>query len=484
MNRYLAASCTAITLASTIGICPPSVFSKEVPAGKGINCQDISSQVLRSHHLSRTDLLLARGENNEQQAERNAAAGAQRAAQPQARQAQQQNARAQGQQARQGQQQPERQAQQAQQQQARQAQEQNERQAQKAQEQAQRQQQRQQELEIKQQQQAQVQQMKEQERQQSQRVQQERLPVQQRNTEATGEPFRPGAGEPGRVPPQGPAQEGFRQNRNQEGFPGQPPVNPRQRAAMPGMPGNGSFRPRPTPPQLNVRSQVGLQKARLMPFINQNASFEEQQQARLEQRNLQAHMTALPINQAPPNYQQLPTEQTSNYFNNYQTYVNNQPLTINSQNTSFNPCPQGQWPSWWQPTPGWTYANGFTLGNLIRCGLNFLGLGWRPYYGPPPTGFVCAANYFPTPWIYSPYQASWIQPGATTFTEMGPDEGYTGPITVQVMEPVVAWIPQAYGGPPVQTTINQLVMYDAFYYPQFGRWGYVNRAGYFIWVNA
>jgi hypothetical protein len=93
-----------------------------------------------------------------------------------------------------------------------------------------------------------------------------------------------------------------------------------------------------------------------------------------------------------------------------------------------------------------------------------------------PTGYV------PTPWMYVPWQNQWRQPGMMGWAPGGPPPEYTMPITVQAVEPTQITMLNAVGMPVVQT-INQVFMYNAYYYPRWGRWGYLNRHGYFIWVN-
>ena len=58
------------------------------------------------------------------------------------------------------------------------------------------------------------------------------------------------------------------------------------------------------------------------------------------------------------------------------------------------------------------------------------------------------------------------------------------PITVQVVEPMQVTAQDPATGETEPETINQVVMYNAYYHPEVGRWGYMNRAGYFIWLNT
>jgi hypothetical protein len=65
-----------------------------------------------------------------------------------------------------------------------------------------------------------------------------------------------------------------------------------------------------------------------------------------------------------------------------------------------------------------------------------------------------------------------------------PPPDYTMPITVQVVEPMQVTAQDPATGETEPETINQLVMYNAYYHPEVGRWGYMNRAGYFIWLDT
>jgi hypothetical protein len=81
----------------------------------------------------------------------------------------------------------------------------------------------------------------------------------------------------------------------------------------------------------------------------------------------------------------------------------------------------------------------------------------------------------PTPWVYLAATNQWTQPGLYSYVNDGPDPDYTGPITVEVIEQFIG----RHG-----RIINVPYFYDAFYYPDAGRWGYVTRQGYFIWLNV
>jgi hypothetical protein len=158
--------------------------------------------------------------------------------------------------------------------------------------------------------------------------------------------------------------------------------------------------------------------------------------------------------------------------------INNQMIPMTPGTALLNVAP---YPQWYQPLPNWQYASGFNLGSL-NCGPSWLGWGWPSWCGPAPAGFFCGTDYGPTPYIYFPAAGQWREAGVFGWVD-GPDEDYTGPISVEVVEPVeipVGFNP--YGGPGMEV-INQVFMYDAYYFPDAGRWGYMDRHGYFIWLN-
>ena len=128
-------------------------------------------------------------------------------------------------------------------------------------------------------------------------------------------------------------------------------------------------------------------------------------------------------------------------------------------------------------------ASGFTFGNSIQADLNWLRWGWHPYYGPQPDGFVCARDYAPTPWIYIPAYGTWRQPGINAYVPYGPPEDYTGPISVEVFEPRQVNVSVPFGGWMPQQVINAVYFYNAYYFPEAGRYGYMNRHGNWIWLN-
>jgi len=84
--------------------------------------------------------------------------------------------------------------------------------------------------------------------------------------------------------------------------------------------------------------------------------------------------------------------------------------------------------------------------------------------------------------MYVPWLNQWRQPGQMAYAAGGPPPEYTMPITVEAVEPIQTMVANP-AGIPVPQSINQIYMYNAFYYPRFGRWGFVNRQGYFIWLN-
>ena len=230
-------------------------------------------------------------------------------------------------------------------------------------------------------------------------------------------------------------------------------------------------------------SAVPIEKAVPQPVLEPNANAGEQQHAQAVTANLQHHLFAVPGAQAPQNLSPVVNDWRNNYFNNYSAVVNNRRISINRQNTNVSYFQPNQYPTWYQPQPNWVLSNGFTLGNDIHCGLDWLQWGWHPYYGPPPEGFVCADDYFPTPWVFIPAYGVWRQPGEFAYSPAGPPYDYTGPISVEVLEPRHVRTRDPYSGWVSDRVINVVYFYNAFYYPEFERWGYMNRHGYFIWLN-
>jgi hypothetical protein len=238
-----------------------------------------------------------------------------------------------------------------------------------------------------------------------------------------------------------------------------------------------------TPPALQAHA-IQLARASALPRVASNFSGQQRQQANLATSNLQNHLIALPPNQVPQNFQNYRNQQLNNYFNNYPAVIGGQPYYINRANTYLQQVQPGYYPNWYQPQPGWGYYNGFIFGNSLTADQNWLGWGWQPYWGPPPMGFISSSDFVPTPWIYVPAYDCWRQPGMDDCVQNGPPYDYTGPISVEVVEPVANGYGGGYGdyggGGPVT---NTLCLYNAFYNPDAGRWGYVNRNGYFFWLN-
>ncbi len=226
-------------------------------------------------------------------------------------------------------------------------------------------------------------------------------------------------------------------------------------------------------PPLRVQP-VPLPKAFPMPNFAAHASADQLERARMAQNNMIKHLRAVPISQAPKNYARFRSRQLQSYYNNYPFYVNNRRYYVTRQNTNYYPVQPNYYPSWYQPNPNWVFSNGFSLANAVRVGLDWLGYGWQPYYGAPPTGFICARDYMPTPWLYDAMTGQWRQPGLYSNVSEGPGYDYTGPITVMVIEQVVA---------PDGQFVNVPYLYNAFFYPEQERWAYENRQGYFIWLD-
>jgi len=227
-------------------------------------------------------------------------------------------------------------------------------------------------------------------------------------------------------------------------------------------------------PPLKVQP-IPLQKAFPMPNFAEHASGDQLNRARMAQNNMMKHLRAVPLNQAPRNYGLFRTRQLQSYYKNYPFHVNNHQYFINRQNTNYYQVQPNYYPSWYQQNPNWVFSNGFTLANAISVGTDWLGYGWQPYYGAPPVGFICARDYIPTPWFYEAATGQWRQPGLYSYVSEGPGYDYTGPITVEVIEQIVT---------PNGQVVNVPYLYNAFYYPEEGRWAYENRQGYFIWVDV
>jgi len=237
--------------------------------------------------------------------------------------------------------------------------------------------------------------------------------------------------------------------------------------------------PRPLPPE----SVVPVKKAISMPVLEEGAAAADREHSQSVMQNLEAHLVPVPMSQAPAGWPAIKNNWLSSYENNYWAQVNDHRLLLNRQNTYINSVLPADYPYWYSPEPGWMFSNGFVLGNSIRCGLDWLRWGWHPYYGPAPDGFVCASDCIPTPWIYFPAYGLWMQPGVYGWAPNGPPYDYTGPISVEVLEPRRVHVNDPYTGWERANVINVVYLYNAFYDPEFERWGYVNRHGYYIWLN-
>jgi hypothetical protein len=222
-------------------------------------------------------------------------------------------------------------------------------------------------------------------------------------------------------------------------------------------------------------------KALSQPFVIRNANFEQRKQAQTFQQNWQTRLLPIPEAQAPSNSAELQSKQLMVYLDNYQAFVNHQSVTITKKNTFMREVPPTQYPVWYERTQGWIYCSGIVIGGSIQAGPDWLASEWPAIYGKPPAGFICNPAFVPTPWTYIPYNDSWKQVGVLT-SGAGPATSYTGPITVEAVESMIAKLPDQFGV-PVSQTFNVLYLYNAFYYPEFERWGYRNKQGFFVWLN-
>jgi hypothetical protein len=241
---------------------------------------------------------------------------------------------------------------------------------------------------------------------------------------------------------------------------------------------------RAQPPSLSVKA-VPIEKALSMPVLQENVTPEEREHAQAVLQNLQTHLVPVAANQAPANLAAIRSGAVERYMGNYNTVVGNQPVFINRQNTFVNVVPEYEYPAWWNSgrSDGWRFSNGFVLGQMINVGLDWLRWGWHPYYGPPPEGFVSAVDYVPTQWIYVPAYGLWRQAGIPGWSNYGPPLSYTGPITVEVLEPKHVQVTDPYTGFEHTTVINVPYFYNAFYHSDAERWGFMNRHDYFVWLN-
>jgi hypothetical protein len=235
------------------------------------------------------------------------------------------------------------------------------------------------------------------------------------------------------------------------------------------------------PPPLNIKG-LSLNTAAPPPMVAPNLSAHQQQQALMASQNLRAHLIPVPQGQAPQNIPYIRKQQLGYYTNNYPLYLNSRNIYINRENTFVNAVQPDFYPPWYNAQPGWRYCNGLTLGSSVTSGVDWLQAGWEPYWGQQPQGFICDDDYIPTPWIYFPAINAWRQPGSPGYVDFGPPLEYTGPITVEVLEPVrTVFTDQS--GYPHREIMNELYFYNAYFYPDSERWGYTNNRGYFIWLN-
>lgn len=445
-------------------------------------------------------------QQREQQQQQRAQQDAQRAqmesqqrAQEAARRAQESQLRAQEEQARQSQQN----AMREQQEQARRSQEEQQRNMQRQQEEAQRNQQRAMEEQQRNQQRAMQEQQQNQQRameeaqrnqqrdqqramEEAQKNQQRAMEEQQRNQQRGQEEAQRNEQRNEQREQQSAQREQQQMDRNQQREFGRGPNERQERTAF-GAPSGTGFggRPvatmRPVQPQPLREKQLPLTKSFSMPVLEPNATAEEREHAALVQQNLQAHLYA--IQQPPPSVPEVQNYWNNSYLNNFPVMYNNQQVYLTPQNTYLDVCPPAQWPYWYTAQPGWQYATGYSFGGIFRAIANWLGFGWHPYYGPQPEGFVCASNYFPTQWIYVPAYGLWRMAGINGWAPSGPPYDYTGPISVQVWEPRHVNVRDPFTGFANSRVINVMYMYNAFFYPEYERWGYTNRHGYFVWLN-
>ena len=234
------------------------------------------------------------------------------------------------------------------------------------------------------------------------------------------------------------------------------------------------------PAPLNLKT-MPFEKAVLMPVLDAGAGAEDREHAQQVRQCLRRHL--LSMESPPPVFNQVQTNTLNSFLNNYQTILLGQSVSINRGDTYVTPVPRYEYPSWWHPDSGWMFSNGFTLGGAVNVGRDWLRSGWHPYYGPPPDGFVCASNYVPTPFIYYPAYGLWRLAGAPDWASAGPPADYTGPISVEMLEQRKVSILDPYTGRQVERVINVPYLYNGFYFPEYGRWGYTNRHGNFLLIS-
>ena len=205
-----------------------------------------------------------------------------------------------------------------------------------------------------------------------------------------------------------------------------------------------SWKTHPTPPPLRAKNRLAFEKATPFPQLADNITQAQREQANRWQENFRNHVVAVPISQAPPNYSSLMYNERQRYWQN-PIYINNQSYNINPANTQFFAVPPSQYPWWYQANPNWTYASGFSLGRLGIIGMSWLLGAWQPYYGTPPSGFVCAADFFQLPGYICPNTTPGRSP-ACRLTSTDRMRITPGPITVEVVEPVQSWVRDQWTG--------------------------------------
>lgn len=233
-------------------------------------------------------------------------------------------------------------------------------------------------------------------------------------------------------------------------------------------------------PSLNIKPGQS-KNAVAMPVIIKTATGEQRHQAQTFQANLQAQLSAVPGTMTPKNFADNKAFQLNTYLSDYPAYVNHQVISINKKNTYIREVQPTQYPVWYERKPDLTYCNGFVLGSAVQVKSDWFGWDWPAQFGTAPNGFMCQPNYLPTPWFYVTYNDQWRQAGESAYRK-GPDPDYSGPISVETVEPITGRFPDKFGV-PVSQTFNVIYFYNAFYQPEMGRWGYVNRQGNFVWLN-
>lgn len=236
------------------------------------------------------------------------------------------------------------------------------------------------------------------------------------------------------------------------------------------------FQPPPVGPHT-----IPLDKAMMMPALEEGITAEEREHAIQVENNLRRHLLALQV--PPATFSQVQSNVLNRFLSNYQTNIMGQAVNFNPQDTYVSAIPSYEYPAWWHPSPGWIFANGFTLGGLINVGMDWLRWGWHPYYGPPPEGFICAADYVPTPAIYYPAYGLWRIAGVNGWASAGPGAEYTGPISVEILEHRKITVQDPFSGQNVNRLVNVPYLYNAFYFPEFQRWGFMNRHGNFVLLS-